>query len=319
MWYNTDADQGSSRGGFSFKGLHAHSQPHTVVAKAPVMLGSPRAILVGSVGNQCDGGFGVRMEEIRDGSRRRVNCECPTCGTSFDVRLSRLKGKSNVYCSRPCADAAKRLPGIRRPRKEGGSSTQVVVWHTCVGCGKSVLKPAHLPRKYCSRQCAAASKRKEDARWRDTEQIKEYMRQYTERRRAEINKASLEWCRRHPEVRKEVQRRYREAHKAEIRAAERARRAKAPANAFTNAQWEAMKADYEYRCLCCGKREPDIVIEQDHIIPVALGGTHEAGNIQPLCRSCNASKSRKVIDYRKLFMVAYPDVLLRVTLVPRGR
>ena len=36
----------------------------------------------------------------------------------------------------------------------------------------------------------------------------------------------------------------------------------------------------------------------DHIVPIATGGIHDIINIQGLCRSCNAKKHTKVIDYR---------------------
>lgn len=36
-------------------------------------------------------------------------------------------------------------------------------------------------------------------------------------------------------------------------------------------------------------------IEMDHIIPLTRGGTHSEGNLQPLCRSCNASKGNKTM------------------------
>ena len=31
-------------------------------------------------------------------------------------------------------------------------------------------------------------------------------------------------------------------------------------------------------------------MEQDHVDPIALGGLHDAGNVVPACRRCNASK-----------------------------
>ena len=40
-------------------------------------------------------------------------------------------------------------------------------------------------------------------------------------------------------------------------------------------------------CVLCG-REDDI--ECDHIVGIAEGGTSERGNLQPLCRTCNAYK-----------------------------
>lgn len=48
-------------------------------------------------------------------------------------------------------------------------------------------------------------------------------------------------------------------------------------------------------CLACGSAEN---IQIDHVLPVSKGGLNVIENYQPLCRSCNAKKSDKVIDYR---------------------
>jgi 5-methylcytosine-specific restriction endonuclease McrA len=45
-------------------------------------------------------------------------------------------------------------------------------------------------------------------------------------------------------------------------------------------------------CFYCGSFEN---IEIDHIIPIALGGTHSIGNLTSACRKCNASKGSKTI------------------------
>lgn len=67
---------------------------------------------------------------------------------------------------------------------------------------------------------------------------------------------------------------------------------------ITAQEWEALKAFYNYTCLCCRKQEPEIELTLDHVIPLALGGAHSIDNAQPLCRLCNNRKYTKVIDYR---------------------
>ncbi len=63
---------------------------------------------------------------------------------------------------------------------------------------------------------------------------------------------------------------------------------------FTIGEWELLKKQYGYRCPMCGKREPEIKLETDHIIPVCKGGSSYIENIQPLCKKCNSIKFTKI-------------------------
>jgi hypothetical protein len=63
--------------------------------------------------------------------------------------------------------------------------------------------------------------------------------------------------------------------------------------------WENLKAQYDWTCPSCNKREPDIKLTVDHIIPLSRGGSHNIENIQPLCGICNSRKFTKVEKYEK--------------------
>lgn len=67
---------------------------------------------------------------------------------------------------------------------------------------------------------------------------------------------------------------------------------------FTPQQWRDLKASYNYTCLRCGRKEPEIKLTADHIVPVVRGGSSDIDNIQPLCGICNSHKHIKIIDYR---------------------
>lgn len=67
---------------------------------------------------------------------------------------------------------------------------------------------------------------------------------------------------------------------------------------YTGAEWEALKARYGYRCLMCGRTEPDIKLTLDHVVPVSKGGTNDISNGQPLCVSCNSRKHTQTLDLR---------------------
>lgn len=63
-------------------------------------------------------------------------------------------------------------------------------------------------------------------------------------------------------------------------------------------EWEAIKHNQDYTCLCCGRKEPEIKLTRDHVLPLRQGGTNYAENIQGLCGECNSRKGAKHIDYR---------------------
>lgn len=53
-------------------------------------------------------------------------------------------------------------------------------------------------------------------------------------------------------------------------------------------QWLAIVAAYGGRCAYCGER-PE-ALDQEHVIPLSMGGGHTASNVVPSCRPCNLKK-----------------------------
>ena len=66
----------------------------------------------------------------------------------------------------------------------------------------------------------------------------------------------------------------------------------------TLAEWENLKAQYNWTCPNCKKNEPTITLSVDHIIPISKGGSDNIENIQPLCRVCNSRKYNKIINLK---------------------
>lgn len=63
----------------------------------------------------------------------------------------------------------------------------------------------------------------------------------------------------------------------------------------TDQEWQAVLSLYGHRCCACGSKER---LSKDHIVAVSQGGSDGADNLQPLCVSCNATKSARGDDYR---------------------
>lgn len=94
------------------------------------------------------------------------------------------------------------------------------------------------------------------------------------------------------EVNQAKNRAYRKTHQQTIlanNARRRARKAAAPCNDFTAAQWLMIQATQNHRCAYCGKRCKGR-LTQDHILALSKGGAHTLQNIIGACGSCNSRK-----------------------------
>jgi hypothetical protein len=80
-------------------------------------------------------------------------------------------------------------------------------------------------------------------------------------------------------------------------ACRRARKNKAEGS-HTFGEWELLKKQYNYTCPACNGKEPNIILSEDHIIPLSKDGSNYIENIQPLCRSCNCKKHTTIIKFQ---------------------
>jgi Restriction endonuclease len=57
-------------------------------------------------------------------------------------------------------------------------------------------------------------------------------------------------------------------------------------------RFEVFKRD-DFSCQYCGRKSPEVVLEVDHIVPVAGGGADDVVNLRTSCWDCNRGKSDK--------------------------
>lgn len=191
----------------------------------------------------------------------RVAITCEVCGSTKLWLPSQARQRTGRFCSQSCRGRAIASVGA------------------CGQCGREVTGRA----KFCSRECVAAARRVPGAKWRDAEQIKEYMRGYVARNRQRHNAKGASWARNNRPKRNELQRLRRAAYMGGL----------------TEAEWQEIKRAHGFRCLRCRKPESLLLkLTPDHVVALARGGEHAPVNIQPLCGPCNSWKGARTIDFR---------------------
>lgn len=239
-------------------------------------------------------GLSIKQRGGKTGIKRarRVTIYCEVCKKPFVLLESRYRSRIETngvvrFCSFECMGIAMTIPE---------SKTKVI----CKTCGKEFVKRTdHLTESnYCSRDCQSSARRNPDAKWNNPDYIKSYMKEYAEKNKDRLGAKKREYQNSHKDIKLKAQKKYRKTHKDYIAFVSRVRRQRIYSAEFNQEEWESIKAKYGFICLCCKRKEPDIKLEMDHVIPLSAGGLHCLSNIQPLCRSCNASKGTRYIDYR---------------------
>jgi 5-methylcytosine-specific restriction endonuclease McrA len=135
-------------------------------------------------------------------------------------------------------------------------------------------------------------------------QRREYQHKYFQDNKKRIAARREAFKMAHPDKVSEAQSRYtkkwRDANQAKVRAQEKVRRARllGASGSMPDNAWEILLDTYGPSCMnpnCSGK---SLELTHDHVVPLSKGGEHSLANSQILCRSCNASKGAKTIDYR---------------------
>lgn len=61
------------------------------------------------------------------------------------------------------------------------------------------------------------------------------------------------------------------------------------------ARFEVFKRD-AFTCQYCGNKPPSVILEVDHIKPVASGGCNDVDNLVTACFDCNRGKGARTLD-----------------------
>jgi 5-methylcytosine-specific restriction endonuclease McrA len=124
---------------------------------------------------------------------------------------------------------------------------------------------------------------------RNPEKAREAMRRWRVAHPDEHRRARNAWDQANPERTAARKRRYWLAHPEVRQTKSRNRRAR-EVNAggrFSTAEWLALVEQYGGRCAYCGEAG---VMQPEHKIPLARGGTNAIENILPACGRCNRKK-----------------------------
>ena len=239
---------------------------------------------------------------------------CTKCGQEKSISEFRIKDKRTgrlrtwcIDCEREYGRAAFKARYVPHPKPKATE-------RACTGCGRTfpiedfpIKSHKTGERRFVCREC----KNIKAAEYRAThrEQIHQRTQVYYQDNREEILERLRCWREEHPDADRAIHSRWKASNKSAVNAATHRRRSKIKGNGgngWTAAQWEALKAEFDYTCLMCGRQEPAIQLHADHIVPVQVGGTNEIDNIQPLCKSCNSRKHTQILDLRILWRMTHP-------------
>ena len=198
----------------------------------------------------------------------RVTLTCEVCGRRRELLPSRAAQRSGRFCSQACK----------------GKSTDTRVPVPCSECGTVVLRRprvmAQNKRVYCSRQCLSSSRRTADARWRNPEAIREYMRAYVEAHRDQHNQRSRTWAK---------------ANRMKKIAATQRWRARLKTATVEPVDYARIILRDRMRCHICKRRVARAELHFDHVIPLSKGGEHSESNIAVAHGRCNVRKSASLM------------------------
>ena len=164
---------------------------------------------------------------------------------------------------------------------------------------RTIIERKKSSQKYRNKNIEKILRRNKKYRQENKNKIQESNNKYRAKNKEKISEKAKEYREKNKEKKAIQQRKWAQNNPEKNKAKDHKRRAAKAGNggSFTAKEWKDLCEKYDNKCLCCGTKKK---LEADHVIPVSWeGGRSNIGNIQPLCRSCNASKgNHHATDYR---------------------
>lgn len=179
----------------------------------------------------------------------------------------------------------------------------------CAKCRLDFLvSPGDFKRKFCSKNCAYKSKNRSDSIVSTRMAKGSFKVSDATREKMSISHKGVPLSAKHREVLKgRIPWNFLGRTKQEISWQKNKRnrvlkrlREKSGSHSFD--EWLSIKALTNFSCACCTRKEPEISLTVDHIIPLSRGGSDRIENIQPLCRSCNSKKHVQETNFLAISM-----------------
>lgn len=220
--------------------------------------------------------------------------KCKVCGKekqSFDFCVHKNNRDGLMTICKSCRNSQRR----DQYRKDPGILESIREWRN-----SNIEKKRAADRKWsiANTEKNRASSRRFYKNHKDSVLAENKIRY--ENKKSEVLVINKKWALSNPEKVKKIKQRWKERHPEKVQEMDRNRRAikKYNGGEITAKEWQTLKEKYNFTCICCLRREPEIKLTLDHVFPLFLGGKHVIENAQPLCLSCNSRKSIKHIDYR---------------------
>lgn len=241
---------------------------------------------------QCKGAFQSNMpqakycslackEEARRGRPRALRKErgpfsCRQCGIQYMTRES--VGDGEMYCSRPCWSRASRLLGISGRKRRHWPASKVG-FPVCVTCGVTYARHGAMSKSFCSKSCAKP------------QPVATTIKACGHCGSPFAGSAGKHYC--SSKCSKAHARRlYGRKHRHRARRHGAAYEPIDPIKVFERDRWRCQICQVRTPRSLRGTNEPTAP-ELDHIMPMALGGSHTLTNVQCACRRCNGEKGAR--------------------------